>query len=38
MGMTTNAPAAHRTKRWQQALDRSRDWEEKSTIKARDLA
>ncbi len=29
---------AHRTSRWQQALDRSRDWEEHSTINARDLA
>jgi glycerol kinase len=28
----------HRLSRWKQALDRSRDWEEKSTINARDLA
>jgi glycerol kinase len=30
--------AQHRVKRWTQALDRARDWEEHSTIKARDLA
>jgi glycerol kinase len=28
----------HRVRRWQQALERSRDWEERSTISARDLA
>lgn len=28
----------HKLRRWKQALERSRDWEEHSTIKARDLA
>jgi glycerol kinase len=30
--------ATHRVKRWSQALDRARDWEEHSTIDARELA
>jgi glycerol kinase len=32
------AEVEHKLRRWKQALDRSRDWEEHSSINARDLA